>query len=554
MDTQISNGMFASFWSTLISVLYSRKTLIVPQTFHERCGVIKAMTENDTTGLINSLLNYSINSAASAKFSVECENENLQALLNMWLDQINLQIEGIPTGLDELAKDYYRERWAGSSFCAMRMQQWKEIKLNGNSIFVPTVMALVNGASLYVKRNITGNFKLGSDKYFLDQHFKNELQTTEKEAVVIQKPFNRWFDKYPTPYLISTGVYKNFLVFDTLAHKSDEVVAKIVPYLFEIIKNTENMMVQGKLNYTSAQMKEEIQQFKEAMNTYENEPGKTPMSEHQIDTKYAHSIPEIEPIVKTALLEGIYKVVAKNEKNKKFFAEKNKINIIASPLKINIESILDAIRSGYDRGPVSAQSYLESIGFDYEQEMQRRTKEADNGVEDLFYPHLVQNIENKGEDIHPSKLRNNDKLEKLGKKPGTPEAKNFKKASIDTLACQSCKENIGYYKIGENGEALCPKCGAINKVTEGVIGEPINRQLPVVTEPKTENELEQALEIEKAPYDTNRELPPAVRKKSKHAQDIWRSAFNSAFKSGKDEASCFKIAWSAMNTYLQKEK
>ena len=123
-------------------------------------------------------------------------------------------------------------------------------------------MALVNGASLYVKRNITGNFKLGSDKYFLDQHFKNELQTTEKEAVVIQKPFNRWFDKYPTPYLISTGVYKNFLVFDTLAHKSDEVVAKIVPYLFEIIKNTENMMVQGKLNYTSAQMKEEIQQFK----------------------------------------------------------------------------------------------------------------------------------------------------------------------------------------------------------------------------------------------------------------------------------------------------
>ena len=326
------------------------------------------------------------------------------------------------------------------------------------------------------------------------------------------------------------------------------------------------------------------------------------MSEHQIDTKYAHLIPEIEPIVKTALyeqstknilaglgfievvptgtrketmlnpkpfieevndgvkgfklmlLEGIYKVVAKNEKNKKFFAEKNKINIIASPLKINIESILDAIRSGYDRGPVSAQSYLESIGFDYEQEMQRRTKEADNGVEDLFYPHLVQNIENKGEDIHPSKLRNNDKLEKLGKKPGTPEAKNFKKASIDTLACQSCKENIGYYKIGENGEALCPKCGAINKVTEGVIGEPINRQLPVVTEPKTENELEQALEIEKAPYDTNRELPPAVRKKSKHAQDIWRSAFNSAFKSGKDEASCFKIAWSAMNTYLQKEK
>lgn len=42
-------------------------------------------------------------------------------------------------------------------------------------------------------------------------------------------------------------------------------------------------------------------------------------------------------------------------------------------------------------------------------------------------------------------------------------------------------------------------------------------------------------------------MPPAVQKLSSHQQSIWVATFNSAFKAGKPEDSCFAIAWGAVN-------
>jgi cation transport regulator len=52
------------------------------------------------------------------------------------------------------------------------------------------------------------------------------------------------------------------------------------------------------------------------------------------------------------------------------------------------------------------------------------------------------------------------------------------------------------------------------------------------------------------PYATNDDLPPGVRHAlPEHAQDIWRAAFNSAWRAlrpGEDEAKCHRIAWAAV--------
>lgn len=51
------------------------------------------------------------------------------------------------------------------------------------------------------------------------------------------------------------------------------------------------------------------------------------------------------------------------------------------------------------------------------------------------------------------------------------------------------------------------------------------------------------------PYSSNKELPEAVQKLPKHAQDIFRNAFNNALKEyDNDEERAFKVAWAAVKT------
>lgn len=49
------------------------------------------------------------------------------------------------------------------------------------------------------------------------------------------------------------------------------------------------------------------------------------------------------------------------------------------------------------------------------------------------------------------------------------------------------------------------------------------------------------------PYNSLSELPPAVKKLPKHAQEIWMAAFNSALKEYNDESKAFAVAWSAVD-------
>ena len=56
------------------------------------------------------------------------------------------------------------------------------------------------------------------------------------------------------------------------------------------------------------------------------------------------------------------------------------------------------------------------------------------------------------------------------------------------------------------------------------------------------------------PYKSNQDLPDNIKNSlPSAAQDIFRNAFNSANKQGKDEETCNKIAWGAVKNSFQKE-
>ncbi len=60
------------------------------------------------------------------------------------------------------------------------------------------------------------------------------------------------------------------------------------------------------------------------------------------------------------------------------------------------------------------------------------------------------------------------------------------------------------------------------------------------------------------PYDTNDDLPPAIRRAlPPHAQDIYRAAFNNAWRQhmlpgSLEEATVHRIAWGAVKRRYQK--
>jgi len=510
-DSALAGDLFSQF----LTWLFSSGEISVPAEFHERCNKIYELVDDDVSGVVNSLLNYAIQSASSAKYHVECSEPTLQKLLNSWLQEVNLEVNGVPTGLASLSREYFKERWSGSSFCMLRAKGWQKISADGTTIEVPTVMWFANGASIYVKRVNEKNYKLGSDRFFLDLAQKNEVVNSNKEYVTIQKPFNRWFDKYATPYLIKNGVYKNWVALKVLQSKGDEAVAKALPYLFLMTKGLPDLFLQADINYSDTELKTMVDNFKSEMEKYKAEKGRIPAHGVPFDQKYEHMIPDLSKIVseelyrqgyrailsglgfidviqglsstrresilnpkpfvsevndgvegfKLMLLDVIYQIIDRNrDLHKKLFSDKGKILITNSPLKINVEQILDAIRSGYDRGPISIRSYLEALGFDFETEKEQRVKELKDGLEDLFYPHLVQNQEAVPDRISPSKPKTNkqENLEDEGKKPKSPEAKKFKQAAVDELdvQCKKCSYIFDYLSVPEAGMGYtrCPKC------------------------------------------------------------------------------------------------
>lgn len=535
------------FYGRLLDMLLWQKAIEVSTDFHVQCGYVNDVISNDVTGIVNTILDYSINSASSANYKIECPNQTVEDLLNKWLSSLNDELLGtIPTGISNLAKEYFQELWKGSSFALLRAKDWKEMDLGGNKILVPNALYFANGSSIYVDRPDEKNFVLGSDTYYLDSSKTKKSQIpTAKEEIIIQKNGARWHDEYPIPYLVRNGVYKNHKAIQILSDKGDEVITKALPYLFLLSMGSEGMANAG-INYKTADMKEFQTKLREDLEKYKGEKGKLPTLVDSWDKKYSHLIPDFRPILSQDLfsqgtrsilaglgfidvIQGITStrkdavlnpkpfiaevnagvtgfksiltdlaklIIIKNiEKHPKLFTENNEITVVSTPLRINIEQIMDAIRSGYVYGPVTIQSYHEALGLDHDQEVERMKKEQDDGLRDLFYPHCIQNTEK----------------------------------DLDT--------NI-----------TVPVPPTTKKQVEKQVEK--TKQPLQKAELEEESTIQENLEI--APYNQLADLPPAVKKYPEGAQKVFMEVFNSIYNETHDESRAFAGAWSKLKKWMDR--
>jgi cation transport regulator ChaB len=540
----------------ILDLIYTEKAIQIPKNFHTQCSKIKDIIDNDVTGTINTVLNYAVDSASEANYRVEIDkNDKLELFLNDWLQKINQGIAytGIMPGIKEVAKEYFKETWLGSSLSVFKVQTWKLISFEGNEIWMPSVITLYNGSSIYIDNPSSNkdNFELGSLKYYVDKGKTEELKNSKLEKIIVYKPYERWVSTYPTPYIIKKGIYKNFKAIEILQDKGDEVITKALPYLMLLRKGTDRLAIEGRVKYDDKKVKESVDLLKDGFSDFKKQRGKVPLYGAGYDTQLEHLTPEYEKVLKESLftqsfrgvlsglgmidiissvsnsrkestlnpkpfisdvnarVDDVTKIISQiiyeiKEKNKdlapRLFSETNSIKVVRSLLSINTEAIIDTLRGAYDRGPMSIETWQEILGLNPRVEKERRLKEYKNGDEDIYYPHMVQNQENT-EDVRPSLKRKLEVLEKnesSGKQKGTPEALKYKNASIS--------------------EAV--------KKSDLII----------------------------APYKTIKDVPKPVKKLSEELQKTWLKVWNETYEKTKDEQKAFQTSWSVINKLRHKKE
>lgn len=459
------------------------KKIKVPSDFGTQCEVIKLMLQDDLTGLIDVLTDFAVQSA-KVDFSVEANNDRLNEIFKIWLDTLNMDYGTIPIGIKALAEEYFKERWKGSSFCVLKIAKWE--KIDGSDLMLPTKMYIVDGSSIKAQEvdDADENLTLGSYKYFIGNNRDNKY-LIKSDSAIINRPYSRWFDKYPTPYLIKRGVYHNYKIIESLKTRQTEILDQIIPYLLLIKKGTEGLATSGTKIYSNPELQEVIQQMQDLMTNLQStnlgdKVIKAPIRATNFDEEIKHLIPDVGTMFKTELFEqaernilsglgfidviqGISSTRRESTLNPKAFIQEVKsgvegfkeilsqllvviklkneshikynssdLYVCSSPIKTFMtEEFKTSIRSLYDRGGISKRTYTELVGeVDFSTEVYRREKEAKDGIDYIMYPQITQNQEEKGIDIQGTSINENQDINISPDKLGV-EKKNFNNASTD---------------------------------------------------------------------------------------------------------------------------
>jgi cation transport regulator ChaB/predicted transcriptional regulator YdeE len=456
------------------------KKIVTPVEYKAQCSAIKLMLQDDVTGLVDVLTDFSVNSA-KVDFTIETNSEKFNEIFKEWLDTVNIEVGTIPMGIKALAEEYFKERWKGSSFAVLQIAEWS--KVAGTDLILPTKMFFVDGSSVHAEDVEEGNNNLSIDSY---KYFVGEAkQAISSKSAIINRPYGRWFDKYPTPYLIKRGVYHNSEIIRSLKSKQTEILDQIIPYLLLAKKGSEALTLQGK-TYSQTQLQEIANQFQELMTelkttSLSDKQVKTPMRVTNFDEDLKHFIPDLSTIFAPALFEqaernilsglgfidviqGVSSTRRESTLNPKAFIQevnsgvesfkdilkqllvlikyKNDTHIkytnsdfyvCSSPVKAFMsDEFKTSIRSLYDRGCLSKRTYAELVGeVDFRTEIYRREKEAKEGIDYVMYPQVTQNQEDKGIDIQGLNPDGTPQDTNIPPDKQGVEKKNFNNASTD---------------------------------------------------------------------------------------------------------------------------
>ena len=575
------------------------KKILVPTDFQSQAEAVALMQKDDMSGLVDSLTDFSVNSAC-VDFSIETKNKEFTKTLKKWLDEINIDYQGkVPIGIKELAREYFKERWKYSSFAVLKIVEWKPI----NGILVPTKMFFVDGTSIHAedKDSESQNLNLINYDYYLGLGKKNKLD----KNVIFAKSNGRWFDEYPTPYLVKRGAYHNWKIIQLLKEMQVKILDQVIPYMLLIKKGFKGTNPETSKFYSDPQLKEVIADLQALVteihtNSTGDKNTKSPVRATNFDEEIKHLIPDLSTIfdpklfaeAERSILSGlgfidviqgisdtrresilnpkifieevksgisdfkqilnqlVYLIIAKNQKLHRKYIN-NEFYITSSPIKgFMTDDFKKLIRSLFDRGRVSSQTAVELIAeIDFRNEVFRREKEENQGISEILYPPVIKNTEDKGKDL-PSDFKT---PEEENKDNIPDDKKGIEKENYDmsskkfSCSCPKC----GTKKIAPEGkhcnEIKCPKCGSfMRRVGRPGTGRP----------DKSPNAKKSKAELEGSPYPTLQSLPSAVKKLSKKKQRTFQKAWNRAYyyklaKTGNKktaETYAFKVAYSAIKT------
>jgi cation transport regulator ChaB len=473
-----------NYLNLVMSLLLSK--IIVPTEFHEQATLVNMMLSSDTSGLVDSLTQFQVD-CATVDINIDTESDALDETFNDWLQNINSEYrgQGIETGIRGLLKEYLKERWRGGSFPVLKITKWKEI----DGMNLPISMVFAKGESIYaVEKTNSETIDLINYNYYLG---KAKSEKIKGKAYLMYKLFVRWFDKYPTPYLIRRGVYKNWKLIDMIKNKEIELVDQIIPYLLLISKGNEQLL-NKEITYTDddlegvkSKVQELINKLNQVQFTDDGQLGKkTPIRARNWDEEITHLIPDLKAMFQAELFASAEKQIlaglgfidianavtsSRSESvlnPRPFIKECNQgitdfVNTVLKDLLdlikeenpdsrkhnaktwiVNYKSITEfmseefktLIRSLSDRGLVSnATTVFICGGLNYDMEVRNRVKEIKNGDEYTMYPKMVQNMEDKGIDIQGEKKSTPEKKlkENIPEDKKGIEKKNFVNAMLE---------------------------------------------------------------------------------------------------------------------------
>ena len=274
----------------------------IPTAYREQVLAVKLLLRNDTSGLVNTLLDFAID-CALVDYSVETSNANLTALFNGWLSNINSDLRGqIPVGVNALAKQYFRERWKGSSFLLLRTV-WEE----KDGYTLPTKLWFVDGEDIAVTSD-DETVSIGGEIYNLRVSKKEAkcLPASGNEMIFVQKPFESWGTEYPIPYLIRRGVFRNLKFLELLTTKGEYIVGKALEYLLMIKKGSAELTLSNQPEFTYS--KDDLQKVKddlEALIQNRQQTGGVSTYATNFDTDIQHLIPEYSKAISAELYAPI---------------------------------------------------------------------------------------------------------------------------------------------------------------------------------------------------------------------------------------------------------
>ena len=518
------------FWRQIVSKLLngSPTQIRVPKEFAARQACINELLDNDYTGIVKTIYEFMV-TTGSVDMNFVTDNTQLTAALQDWANhQLNANISfDIPRGLKALTTQYMRERYK-SSFIVLNII-WGKV----NDLILPTNMWLSDGGAVLVGGSAD---ELNGKKYFLGDEEK-PIKSTNKQTVLIRKPFNSWYEGYPTQYLVSKGVLYNAMIKKTLISKQADVIEEMIPYILALRAGDSALMTKNLMGDIEKQLGDVKESLKQAKRNkkYQHDSGDM-ILKGRYDLNLEHLMPDLtklfnESVVKPInndllcglglvelqgfssdrqeailnpkvlveeILNGVADAKALYEEVLDLIIEKNAelhpkqmgqdIRIVPGVVKAFLtDNMRKLIKDHVNTGILSIEDAFEALptGYDFEISKKRRQQESDNGDEDLFFPRVILN-------------QDSNNLSDTNPRVPTP-----------------------------------------NEV-------PKKKKKPIKAEE----------EYVEAPYSKNSDLPSSVKDAlPDHAQTIFRSAWMSAYKDGKSEEVCFKIAWAAVkNAGYKKNK